>query len=63
MILITDGGEVKYIQSLYIKPDSFEDISIDRSTVFKVVADETWCDGVEWSHLTVGRVQQQVAVT
>jgi hypothetical protein len=41
MICIADGGEVKYIQSLYIKPDSFEDISIDKNTVFKVVVDET----------------------
>jgi len=41
---------------LIIKPDSLEDISIDGSTVFKVVVDEIWCDGVEWSHLTVGRV-------
>jgi hypothetical protein len=47
---------------LIIKPDSFEDISIDWSTVFKVVVDEIWRDGVEWSHLTVGRVQWQVAV-
>jgi hypothetical protein len=48
---------------LMIKPDSFDDIRIDGSTVFKVVVDVIWCDGVEWSHLTVVRVQWQVAVT
>jgi hypothetical protein len=48
---------------LIIKPDSFEDTSINGSTVFKVVVDDIWCAGVEWSHLTVGRVQWQVAVT
>jgi len=48
---------------LIIKLDSFEDISIDGSMVFKVVVGEIWCDGVEWSHLIVRRVQWQVAVT
>jgi hypothetical protein len=47
---------------LIIKLDSFEDISVDGSTVSKVVVDGIWCDGVEWSHLIVGRVQWQVSV-
>jgi hypothetical protein len=29
-----------------MKPDSFENVSIDGSTAFKVVVDEVWCDDV-----------------